>query len=371
MWALVKPFLFLLPAETAHEWSMKVFSTLDRLPFVRRSLFRLTNIDDRRLQTDICGIRFRNPVGLAAGFDKNARWFGPLSALGFGSIEIGSLTGQGQPGNPKPRLFRLPSDRALINRMGFNNQGAEIAARNLGKSNVAAFRKTTVLGINLGKTKVVPNEQANQDYASSFRLLYPFADYFVLNVSSPNTPGLRELQEREPLISLLHTVDRLNTELAAASQESRRPVFLKIAPDLTDEQLQQIAEIAAQPFVDGLIATNTTIARPGLKTSIQQITKFGMGGLSGQPLYSRSLEVVRFLYRATGGKKPIIGVGGISNSAQAWEMITAGASLLQIYTGLIYGGPFTVSKINRGLVQQLARHGFDSISQAVGSAHND
>ncbi len=344
---------------------MGAFALLGRSKWFRRALTRGTQVDDPRLASQVCGLHFRNPVGLAAGFDKNARWFEALATLGFGAIEIGSLTGQGQPGNPQPRLFRLPRDRAIINRMGFNNQGAEAAARNLAGRNVTEFRQRTVLGINLGKTKLVPNDQANDDYRASFRWLFPYADYFVLNVSSPNTPGLRQLQDREPLLSLLSSIHQLNRELADEHHTRPRPVLLKIAPDLSQDQILEIADIAQGPTVDGVIATNTTIERAGLRTPARTLEKIGAGGLSGTPLFSRSLAVVRLLSRTLQGKKPIIGVGGISNADQAWQMITAGASLVQLYTGLIYEGPFTVARINRGLLRRIDEHRYASIAEAV------
>ena len=355
MWPLLKPLMFTLPAERAHYLAMGAYSSFARFGIPRRLVKRFARIEDPRLESTVCGLRFRNPVGLAAGFDKDARWFHLLDSLGFGSIEIGSITGQGQPGNPRPRLFRLPHDEALINRMGFNNQGAEVAARNLAKVDLAKFRARSVLGINLGKTKVVPNEQANEDYAFSFRLLFPFADYFVINVSSPNTPGLRSLQEREPLISLL----QLNENLAGESGSRRRPVFLKIAPDLTNEQIVEISGIVAEPFVSGVIATNTTISRENLQTSPVSISKIGARGLSGRPLFERSCTVVRLLFERLHGQKPIIGVGGIFNGDDAWKMITSGASLVQLYTGFIYGGPTIVRKIQQSLLKKLSQHGFD------------
>ncbi len=366
MWPLLKPMMFLLPAERAHYIAMGAYSSVVRFGMARRLLERFARVDDPRLESTVCGMQFKNPVGLAAGFDKDARWFHLLDSLGFGSIEIGSITGQGQPGNPPPRLFRLPTDEALINRMGFNNQGAEVAARNLANVDLVKFRERSVLGINLGKTKIVSNERANEDYAFSFRLLFPFADYFVINVSSPNTPGLRSLQEREPLISLLKSIDALNERLAAETGTNRRPVFLKIAPDLTNEQIMEISEIVAEPFVSGVIATNTTISREHLRTPLPKVTGIGAGGLSGRPLFARSCAVVRLLYGRLKGQKPIIGVGGIFNGDDAWQMITSGASLVQLYTGFIYGGPTVVQKINRSLLQKMKNQGLDAISQAVG-----
>jgi dihydroorotate dehydrogenase len=354
---------------------MGLFSCSAGLPLVRQCIEQFTVVRDERLVSQVCGLTFLNPVGLAAGFDKDARWFHRLDSLGFGAVEIGSITGQGQPGNPTPRLFRLPADQALINRMGFNNQGANVAEANFRKVHDRRFRSRCVLGINLGKSKVVPLDQAAGDYGHSFRLLYPFADYFVINVSSPNTPGLRDLQDKGPLLELLQSISQWNSELgngdAPGGKEKlaagrRRPVFLKIAPDLTDGQLDDIIEIVAQPLVDGVIATNTTISRVGLKTDPQKIESIGPGGLSGKPLLARSREVVGRLYQQIGATKPVIGVGGIFNGSDAWEMITSGASLVQLYTGFIYGGPSTVKRINLSLLEKLKETGLDHISQAVG-----
>ncbi len=378
MWKrLIRPLLFRLPAERAHYWSMGLFSTAIMLPGVA-SWLRRWRLDDARLETSLWGKRFRNPVGLAAGFDKDARWLAELALLGFGSIEVGSVTGQPQPGNPTPRLFRLPTDRAVINRMGFNNQGAVAMAQRLAPSS-EVFREQCVLGINLGKSKVVPIEDAVQDYEFSFRTLFALADYFVVNVSSPNTPGLRTLQERQPLEALLHRLAEVNRELSSPYPPDaihcdtdsvwtadRKPILLKIAPDLTREQLDEIAEIAQSPCVDGIIATNTTISRNGLQVSAAALDAIGSGGLSGRPLFETSCQVVARLYDRLQGAKPVIGVGGIFSGADAWQMMCSGAALVQVYTGLIYEGPMLVQRINRYLLEQLEQRGIASISQAVG-----
>lgn len=355
--------LFKLSPERAHYFSMGVFHSATVGPAI--SLLRKRySVNDQRLRQLLFGLTFANPIGLAAGFDKDARWFHKLPALGFSHIEIGTITGQPQPGNPQPRLFRLPSDRAIINRMGFNNRGADAAARRLAR--VSRASSDDILGINIGKTKVVPLESATADYRYSFERLFDFADYFTVNVSSPNTPGLRELQNRDQLLELLGGLMKLNHELAADHEINPRPVLLKIAPDVSDDQLLDIAAIAIEVGLAGIIATNTTLSRADLQTSTAELASIGAGGLSGQPLTKRSREVVRHLFTALPRKIPIIGVGGIMNGDDAWEMICAGASLVQLYTGFIYGGPAIVRDINRTLLRKLEQHGLDNIAAAVG-----
>jgi dihydroorotate dehydrogenase len=301
---------------------------------------------------------------LAAGFDKDGRWFRQLSGCGFSHIEIGTVTGLAQPGNPKPRLFRLPSDQAIINRMGFNNSGANKVAQRLAQT--PKPNSHDILGVNIGKSKVVLLEDAKQDYRFSFERLFAYADYFTVNVSSPNTPGLRELQNRDQLLELLAALVQLNRDLASDHDLPPKPVLLKIAPDLTLHQLDDIISIADEVNIDGVIATNTTISRAGLITPKERIEKIGAGGLSGRPLTQRSREVVAYLYAGLPKAIPIIGVGGIMHGEDAWQMILAGARLVQIYTGFIYGGPGIVRSINRYLVKKLDQHGLTSISQAVG-----
>jgi dihydroorotate dehydrogenase len=364
--SLARPLLFQLPPESAHYFSMNSFALGLSLPGSRWVLQRLLLESSPRLTQNLFGLNFVNPIGLAAGFDKNGRWIRPLGALGFGSIEIGSVTGQEQPGNPTPRLFRLPTDQALINRLGFNNDGAEKVRQRLATTPLDQFRTQHVLGINLGKTKVVPLEEAAGDYVASFRLLFPYADYFVVNVSSPNTPGLRTLQDRAPLTQILQTLIAANQELANHSQSRTRPILLKIAPDLTDSQLEEIVELTRELKLAGLIATNTTLSRSGLQTSADRIEQIGAGGLSGAPLRSRSLEVVRFLFERLRGQIPIVGVGGVFSGQDAWNMISAGAALVQTYTGFIYSGPTLARDINRHLLSQLDQFGMKNISQAVG-----
>lgn len=330
------------------------------LSTITRSISR---VNHPVLRTRLWDIEFENPVGLAAGFDKQARWFNSLRNLGFSHVEVGTITGQAQAGNPQPRLFRLPADQALINRMGFNNPGADAVARQLRRQTIR-----TPVGINIGKTKIVELADATDDYLHSFRALFPFARYFTVNVSSPNTPGLRSLQSREPLVELLNAIRNSNQDLAHAQNSTPRPILLKIAPDLNYDQLADIASIVSETAIDGLIATNTTISRDGLATPPATVTAIGDGGLSGKPLTQRSRDVVQFLYRETAGRVPIIGAGGIMNGEDAWQMIRHGASLVQVYTGFIYGGPMFVKGINKHLVMRLQESGMTQIGDAVGSA---
>ena len=364
----IRPLLFKMPAESAHHFSMSAFATLTKLKIFNPVFRGLCNVNDDRLNVSVCGLQFPNPVGLAAGFDKNAQWFQALGNLGFGHVEVGSITGQGQPGNPQPRMFRLPKDSGLINRMGFNNLGSEVASANLKRLGTDSFRKSHVLGINLGKTKVVPLEEAPEDYLKSFRLLFPFADYIAINVSSPNTPGLRELQDREPLLRLLDSIGQLNSQMSSELGVPEKPVFLKIAPDLNDEQIKDIASIVVSSPASGIIATNTTISRDNLHTSDSEIEAIGNGGLSGRPLTEASRKVVQILYNETKGSVPIIGVGGVFTGEDAWQMIRAGASLVQLYTGFIYGGPLSIRRINNYLLKKTHEHNLDSIQQAVGKS---
>ncbi len=359
----LRKLLFTLPAERAHDLSMSSFNVLASGP-ANNLLRRHYSVCDPRLETRLLGLKFQNPVGLAAGFDKDARWFHKLSGLGFGHIEVGTITGKAQPGNPQPRLFRLPQDNAIINRMGFNNGGADAAARRLARIHKA--RPTDILGINIGKTKLVPLESATSDYLFSFERLFAYADYFTINVSSPNTPGLRELQNRGFLVDLLGAILEKNEELAGDHGVRRKPVLVKIAPDLTEEQLQDIVSIVKEVELDGIIATNTTLSRDGLATPTQQVEAIGAGGLSGKPLTVRSREVVAELYHQLGDSIPIIGVGGIMSPEDAWNMILAGASLVQVYSGFVYAGPGFVRDINRFLIRKLDQAGLSSIGQAVG-----
>ncbi|PJJ48808.1 quinone-dependent dihydroorotate dehydrogenase [Hymenobacter chitinivorans] len=338
--ALLKPLLFQLDAEQAHHFVFNNLRRSYRLPGTPALLRSLYGFEHPGLEREVFGLKFRNPVGLAAGFDKNAELTDELAALGFGFVEIGTVTPRAQPGNATPRLFRLPQDGALVNRMGFNNEGAAAAAQRLRQR-----RSGIIIGGNIGKNKDTPNEQAAADYVASFETLFDTVDYFVVNVSSPNTPNLRQLQEKEPLIRLLQQVQEANF-----AKTRPKPLLLKIAPDLTDGQLDDILTIATETKLSGLVATNTTIARDALQTPAGQLASIGAGGLSGRPLRQRATEVIRYLHQRSGGTLPIIGVGGIASAADALEKIRAGAALVQLYTGFIYEGPALVKRINQALV---------------------
>ncbi|QOI98857.1 MAG: quinone-dependent dihydroorotate dehydrogenase [Flammeovirgaceae bacterium] len=336
---LIRPILFLFDAERVHHLVFQVLRFIGNIPGFKNLLSALYRIRSSRLERTVFGLTFNNPVGLAAGFDKDARLIDELACFGFGFIEIGTLTPKPQPGNEKPRLFRLPADSALINRMGFNNEGALAAVERLKKR-----KSQVVIGGNIGKNKTTPNEKALDDYAYCIEALYPYVDYFVVNVSSPNTPGLRELQEKEPLRKLLAYVKAL-----AGSKEKVKPVLLKIAPDLTVEQLDDVIEILKETKTDGVIATNTTTSREGLATDQKTVEKIGAGGLSGKPLTGKSTEVIKYLRRELGPDYPIIGVGGIMSVEDALEKLKAGANLIQIYTGFVYEGPGFVKRINKAV----------------------
>lgn len=336
---ILKPLFFRLDPERAHHVVFTLIKIAFQIPGVR-SIFYSRSVRARKLERNILGLHFRNPVGLAAGMDKNARLVNEWFYLGFGFVEIGTVTPRPQAGNPKPRLFRLPLDEALINRMGFNNDGADKIARRL-RSRYAPV----IVGGNIGKNKDTPNDQAEDDYKKCFEALYDHVDYFVVNVSSPNTPGLRELQEREPLTRLLTSLNTLNN-----AREVRRPILLKIAPDLTNQQLDDIVEIVRSSGIDGLIANNTTIARERLKTAKADVEAIGAGGLSGKPLKDRSNEVIRYLREKAGPELPIIGVGGIHTAKDAVEKLKAGADLIQVYTGFVYEGPALIDRINRKIL---------------------
>ncbi len=341
---LVRPLLFLVDAEKIHHIVFRLLKVIGAVPGGKNFLSLLYNYRNPKIYKTLFGIDFKNPVGLAAGFDKNAVLIDELACLGFGFIEIGTLTPRPQPGNPKPRLFRLPSDQALINRMGFNNDGVQVAVERLKKR-----RSDIVVGGNIGKNKDTPNEMAADDYTYAFEVLYDHVDYFVVNVSSPNTPGLRALQEREPLTHLLRFIKKL-----AARRKNAKAVLLKIAPDLSEEQLNDIVEIVQDTKTDGIIATNTTISREGLNTTAREISEIGAGGLSGAPLKDRSNEIIRYLRKQLGPRYPIIGVGGIMNADDAIEKLSAGADLVQIYTGFIYEGPGFAKAINKEIARRLS-----------------
>lgn len=334
----IRPLLFLVDPEVIHHFTFNFLKVSCRIPGVRGILSLFNSYKSPQLEKTLFGVRFPNPVGLAAGFDKDARLIDELSAFGFGYIEIGTVTPKPQPGNDKPRLFRLRADGALINRMGFNNKGADHAAGQLEK--LKRKRPGVVIGGNIGKNKLTPNEDAVKDYELCFEALYPYVDYFVVNVSSPNTPGLRDLQEKEPLKRLLMSMKMLSN-----TQTKPKPVLLKIAPDLTLTQLDDIVEILRESGTDGVIATNTTISREGLQTSKDVVDKIGAGGLSGKPVRERSTEVIAYLRAKMGQGYPIIGVGGIMTPEDAVEKLKAGADLVQIYTGFVYEGPGFVKRI--------------------------
>ena len=339
--SILKPILFQFQPEKAHKLTMQLFRLSLSLPFGKKIFKSLYNVEDKKLHRELFGLQFENPVGLAAGFDKDGKYFKDLENLGFGFIEIGTVTPKAQDGNPKPRLFRLKEDGALINRMGFNNEGLDaFVSRIKNRSN-----DKIIIGGNIGKNKVTPNELAFKDYEICFEALYPYVDYFVVNVSSPNTPNLRDLQEKEPLTKLLNSIQILNQAKIAP-----KPILLKIAPDLTDGQLDDIIEIVADTKIDGLIATNTTIDRSNLQTKESAVQQIGNGGLSGAPLKKRSTEIIRYIHSKSDGAFPIIGVGGISKPEDAIEKLEAGASLVQVYSGLVYYGPGLIRDINKAIL---------------------
>lgn len=339
----IRPVLFLFDPEAVHHFTFKFLKLAMALPGVKWLVSACYRQQDTVLKQKLFGLEFENPVGLAAGFDKDAKLIDELAAFGFGFIEIGTLTPKPQPGNDKPRLFRLPADGAIINRMGFNNEGVETAVKRLRNR-----QSKVIVGGNIGKNKVTPNEEAFSDYAQCLKALDPYVDYFVVNVSSPNTPGLRELQEKEPLRKLMSDVKALSVQ-----QPKPKPVLLKIAPDLTNDQLNDIIDILKSTGTDGVIATNTTISRENLKTSASELEKIGNGGLSGKPLTVRSTEVIQYLRSGLGAHFPIIGVGGIMTAQDALEKIEAGANLVQLYTGFIYGGPSLIKEINQSMVRAM------------------
>jgi len=340
---LIRPFLFLLDPEKVHHLSFTFIKLLSKIGF--SGLFRfLYLIDDKRLEREVFGIKFKNPVGLAAGFDKNAELYNELSNFGFGFIEIGTVTPKPQAGNPKKRIFRLKADHAIINRMGFNNLGVFEAVETLKK------KHNVIIGGNIGKNKITPNNLAIKDYLICFDALFDHVDYFVVNVSSPNTPGLRELQDKEPLTALLMALKRENHKYAQSKQVIEKPILLKIAPDLSNEQLLDIIQIVEDTRISGIIATNTTIARENLKSDYFLVEE--KGGLSGKPLANRSTEVIRFLSEKSNKAFPIIGVGGIHSTEDALEKLEAGADLIQLWTGFVYEGPALVKRINKAILDQ-------------------
>jgi len=351
MYSLLKPLLFQFDPERVHYFVTCNLKRFNRFPGGAALSRMLWDLQDTRLEKEVFGLKFKNPVGLAAGFDKNAELISELANMGFGFIEVGTVTPLPQPGNPKPRMFRLPADSALINRMGFNNLGMDVVAER-----IAAYRKKAtkaqeglIIGGNIGKNKITPNEDAVSDYIKCFDRLFDVVDYFAVNVSSPNTPGLRALQEKEPLMYILNTLQQRNLKNGIS-----RPILLKIAPDLTDEQLTDIVDIVKETGIAGVIATNTTIGREDLSSDDK--LKNETGGLSGKPLTKRSTEVIRFLAERSGSTFPIIGVGGIHSEDDAIEKLEAGASLVQLYTGFIYEGPGLIKRINKKLLSVINTH---------------
>lgn len=354
MWQnFIRPLMFRMEAEQAHDIGIKALRSgfAAKLGFVTGPA-----ADSLKAFGEIerFGLRFANPLGMAAGFDKNGIVVDQLADIGFGFVEVGTVTFEPQPGNPKPRLFRLPADQALINRLGFNNDGAvEVAER------LSQIARRCVVGVNIGRNKDVPNEEATENYLKSFELVHPLADYVAVNISSPNTPNLRELQRSDSLDELIGSLQKRNRDLVP------KPLVVKIAPDLTESEIESIVDIALRHQVSGIIATNTTVSRDGLKSP--HVDSFGAGGLSGKPLQKRSNEVVSKIYKYSKGRLPIIGVGGIFSAEDAFEKIAAGACLLQAYTGFIYAGPAFAGEINRGLARLIEERGFADLDQAIGS----
>lgn len=337
---VVKPILFCFDPEFIHNFLFSWFKIAKYIPLLRLTIRKRFKIEDERLEREVFGLTFPNPVGLAAGLDKNAVAYDVLGDMGFGFVEIGTVTPKEQPGNPRLRLFRLPKNNAIINRMGFNNDGVSAVVKRLKKRN-----SKLIIGGNIGKNKITPNEEAVLDYEKCFLALFEYVDYFVVNVSSPNTPNLRELQDKEPLEKLLrHLMNISKNKLVS------KPILLKIAPDLTNEQLDDIISIVKNSGIAGVVATNTTISREGLAYSESFIEKIGLGGLSGVPVKDRSTEVIRYLVEKSNNAFPVIGVGGIMTPEDAKEKLDAGASLIQLYTGFIYEGPVLVKKINKFLL---------------------
>jgi len=345
LYNLFRSLLFLLPAENAHSFTVNLLKLSLKVPFSKLLFKKLFCLESPLIQRTVFGIDFPNPIGLAAGFDKNATCFNEMEYCGFGFVEIGTVTPLAQDGNDKPRLFRLKKDKAIINRMGFNNNGMAEAVENLKRKSPGS---KLIIGGNIGKNKITSNENAIDDYIVSFKALFDYVDYFVVNVSSPNTPDLRALQEKEPLKKILAALQLVNE-----SYPKKKPLLLKIAPDLSNEQLDDIVEIMLELKMDGIVATNTTIQRSGLLADDLQVKKIGAGGLSGKPLSQRSTEVIRYIHQKSKGAFPIMGVGGIHSVEDALEKLDAGATLLQIYTGFIYEGPLLNKRINKAILTRL------------------
>jgi len=346
MYKILRFFLFKLDAEVAHHFTLRLMNFVIKLPFAKFILKKLYCIEDKRLERKLFGLTFKNPVGLAAGLDKNAACIDAFTAIGFGFIEIGTVTPLPQDGNEKPRLFRIIQDEAIINRMGFNNAGMESVKQNILHSQILKFSNSQIkIGGNIGKNKITPNEHAVNDYIKCFDELFDVVDYFVVNVSSPNTPNLRALQEKEPLKELLFTLQNRNKDKTIP-----KPILLKIAPDLTNEQLDDIIEIVTDIKLAGIVATNTTISRDLLTVEESKVDAIGAGGLSGKPLTKKSTEIIKYIANKSNHTIPIIAVGGIMTADDAIEKLSAGASLVQLYTGFIYEGPSLIKEINQRLL---------------------
>ncbi len=347
MYKVLRSILFLFPPESVHYFSMNCLRLICSVGIFRRLLRFTFTLSDPQLQTTLFRLDFKNPVGLGAGFDKNAKYLRELEALGFGFVEIGTVTPLPQAGNDKPRLFRLPADQALINRMGFNNDGVEVVAERLKRwrDRHGNNRHQLIIGGNIGKNKVTPNEDAWKDYEICFKELHPYVDYFVVNVSSPNTPGLRELQEKDSLHKILRHLQMINNGKAVS-----KPILLKIAPDLTPEQVDDVVDLALEIQLDGLVCANTTISRNALETPKAEIEKIGAGGLSGKPVKERATEIVNYIHQRTKGEIPIIASGGVFTGEDAREKFNSGASLVQVWTGFIYEGPSIVKRICKSLL---------------------
>lgn len=361
--SIAKPVLFRMDAEKAHHLTIGGMHAAGRIPGLLPMLRGMYGVQETAdMAMDLFGIRFGNPIGLAAGLDKNGKAVPGFSSIGFGFLEVGTVTPKGQSGNDQPRLFRLPPDLALINRMGFNNDGAQAMAEQL----KSLTERRIPVAVNIGKNKVTANEDAEQDYRECIRVLYPYGDFFVVNISSPNTPGLRNLQHGDELRSLLAAVkDEMEIQQRKTGAGEAKPVLVKIAPDSSDIELEYMVDTIYQSGVSGIIATNTTLSRDGLTHGNSKET----GGLSGVPLRERSTSVIRQVYKQTAGKLPIIGSGGIFSADDAYEKIRAGASLVEVYSGLIYKGPGLIREIHEGLRERLRRDGYTHISEAVGADH--
>jgi len=356
---LIRPVLFQNDSEAIHDFTINALASIGRKPVLCEALESF--FEPPELSVELFGLHFPNPVGLAAGMDKQAAAVPVWAALGFGFSELGGVTWHPQPGNPAPRMFRAVADEALINRMGFNNPGAEAMAKKLRGWRVNTRWPAHPVGINLGKSKICPIETATEDYANSFRVLHDLADFFVVNVSSPNTPNLRQLQDKSALDEILSALQEVNR-----SALNPKPILVKIAPDLSFEALDEILELTGPRHIAGIVATNTTVTRPETSDPDAQRIYSEAGGMSGRPLAARSTEIIRHLYRRSRGELPIIGVGGIFTPDDAWEKICAGASLIQVYTGLVYEGPGLPGTLVRGLWEKLREHGFGELRQAVG-----